>query len=202
MTENVLHTREVQSPGGTEKAIIVQANPDFSNLGEMPILRKTLEGLGLTVGDLKMLIDGDFPDADTPFDEELEEYKEQVNVRYARLNGRDIERSYVRREDWGEIPSSYDFQLRQKKEPAFKILVALHGEAILEIPEKVEPMGALYGASEEKDYVRFAQGAIAITEAPTASLFRRSKGNFEYLYISSPRYNESIDTKAINPLSK
>ncbi|MFI5265462.1 MAG: hypothetical protein ACHQT7_01830 [Candidatus Levyibacteriota bacterium] len=133
-------------------------------------------------------------------DESLPEYRETGTVRQVEINGMGIERSYMKREDWGEPVAVYDFQLRQKH--AFKILVCLEGEAVLEIPESVEPMGMVYGAGEARSYVRFLPGTIAVMEGPTAWLFRSSKGGFEYLYISTPRWSEKIDVKAINSREK
>ncbi len=194
----IIYSKHFESPGGPEKALVFQAN-DFSEIALDIALSIKLERLGLSANELVTIIGGNFKDAQEPVDEVLTEGKiiENAKVRIAQFGERQFEVAYCKRSDTS-LPAEHELQYRQNG-PAFKIIVGLAGEASLSIPKTAEPTGMLYSATKETENVPFKRGTIAIIEAPTAWSFGSSKGGFEYLYISSPKWDPSHDFKAHNP---
>lgn len=192
--------KEEPGPGGIEKALVTQLSGDFVNIDNDPKLSGLFKEIGLTASDLKLLVAGNFPDAIEPVNEVITDgdIKEDVTVRVAQIGDKQIEVSRSRRRDSTQTPSSFELQLRQK-EPAYKILVGLEGEAVLRLPQTTYPRGMIYSATEAGDDIPFLKGTIAIIQAPTAWSFVSSQKNFEYLYISSPKHSSSQDTLAHNP---
>lgn len=187
---------EVISTGVVEKDLVVQEITD-------PKLQETLEEIGLSSDELRKVVNGEFEDTRDPIDEELtlNGITEKAHLRFAQIGDKLIEIAYCSRdEDSKEPPSEFDFQLRQKGS-AYKILVGLKGEGVLNFP-KVEPAGLsqihMYVPTDKGEDVPFKKGTVAIIQAPTAWSFQSSKAGLEYLYISYPKYNSSIDSTSVS----
>ncbi len=202
-TEDAVFTREIEDQGGAEKVTVFQTDGNFLKLEQNTKLVEKLSTIGLTPDNFRAIVNRDFADAEEAYNEKLTngDIVEHVNVRVGEIGGNKIEVSHAKRKDTSDTPPSFEFQLREK-EPGYKIIVGLGGEAGLRLPKTVEPTGEIYSATEEGDEVILKKGTVAIIESPVPWTINSSENNFEYLYISSPPWRQQIDITAVNPQSK
>jgi hypothetical protein len=199
MNPEVLFTKEDQFGDITERALVVKCNDLLDNYGNSPELVAKLNEFGLTPDDLQTLVDGRFEDFKPPFCETLQfgEATEYVKVRKAQLYDHEIEVASVTRDDYAGTQPFFEFQLRHEDSRG-KVLVSLFGEATLVIPKTVEPTGLVYSATKEVDKIPFIAGTVAVIQTPTAWAIESTR-NFNYVYISLPKYNPLRDITAVNP---
>lgn len=184
-----------------EEAIVLQTSHQDSlvDIENDPLVTGALAEIGLTPDVFRRLVYGEFTDVVEPVREELTDggITEDVLVRVARCNGRDIEVSVSQRSNTAEPPSNFEMQ-KKGTGSSCKILAGLQGKAELRFPHVVDTAGFLYKATQSGDTVVFDEDSIAIIYAPTPWSFVSSEGDFTYVYISIPPYSSLQDTKAIH----
>lgn len=157
-----------------------------------------LREVGLSVEELNKLLNLEFEQSSEPevkeiFNNEGKKIEDIVERRIATKGGEaqvlDVRlyESVVRGKD------DMSLHLKTGEKRGFEVILVLEGEATLDFPDAVEPMGTgLYVASRGRTSVNLRLGMLAIIPAPVANAWSKVGDNFRFRYICQHPWTREI----------